>query len=73
MKNKKIVEIVSLGMLDENKKAGEEGYVVRGCACCICSPDARGAGDTTAKQGSHKFTVGERNNLEYKNAVINIQ
>jgi hypothetical protein len=27
-----------------------EGKELKGCACCICSPDKRGAGDETAKQ-----------------------
>jgi hypothetical protein len=72
MKNKKLVEIVSLGIVDEDKKGGD-GYVMKGCACCICFPEARGAGDTTAKQGSHKFAIGESSTLEYKNAVINIK
>jgi hypothetical protein len=29
-----------------------DGIKGRGCACCICSPESRGAGDETANQSA---------------------
>lgn len=68
MKNKKIVEIVSYGILDESKKPGDKGYIVMGCGCCLCEPGRQGAGSATAShQGSSKFTA-----FDHKDVIINI-
>ena len=32
-----------------------EGKELKGCACCICAPNVRGAGDETAKQAGTKL------------------
>lgn len=32
-----------------------DGKELKGCACCICAPNVRGAGDETAKQSGTKL------------------
>jgi hypothetical protein len=47
-------------LLEGNPKSVEirmevDGKEIKGCACCMCAPNERGAGDTTATiSGGHK-------------------
>jgi len=45
LKNQKI-KILSKGL--QNKVKGGNVAPAAGCACCICSPDVKGAGSVTA-------------------------
>jgi len=51
----KVIEVTSLGI--PTKGPNKEDIVIMGCACCMCDPKIRGAGDTTAKQGSSKLSL----------------